>query len=106
MYNIRDNYIVYLSTEMELQEVMQRYSENFLPGCGGSIDVVHVKWSKHPAGDINRCKGKEGFPSVAFEVVSGFDCQILGVLSVHFGTRSDQQIVRTDETVALIKNEW
>ena len=85
---------------------MQRYSDNFLPGCGGSIDVVHVKWSMCPAGDINRCKGKEGYPSVAFEVVSGFDRQILGVSSVHFGTRNDQQIVRTDETVILIKNEW
>jgi hypothetical protein len=104
MYIIRDDYIGYPPTEMELQEVMQRYSDNFLPGCGGSIDIVHVKWSKCPAGDINRCKGKEGCPSVAFEVVSGFDRQILGVSSVHFGTRNDQQIVRTDETVILIKN--
>ena len=65
-----------------------------------------MKWSKCPAGDINRCKGKVGYPSVAFEGVSGFDLQILGVLSVHFGTWNDQQIVRTDETVTLIKNEW
>ena len=106
MYNIRVDYIGYPPTEMELQEVMQRYSDKFLPGCSGLIDAVHVKWSKCPAGDINRCKGEEGFSSVAFEVVSGFDRQILGVSPVHFGTWNDQQIVLTDETVILIKNEW
>jgi hypothetical protein len=38
-----------------------------------------------------------------FEVIICFDCQILGVTSVHFGTRNDQQIVHSDETVTLIK---
>jgi hypothetical protein len=106
MYNIRCNYIGCPPPEMELQEVMHRYSDNILPGCGGSIDVIQVKWRQCPTGDINRCKGKEGYPSVGFEVVSGFDCQILGVSSVNFGTRDDQQIVCTDETVTLIINEW
>jgi hypothetical protein len=31
---------------------------------------------------------------------------VLGVSSVHFGTQNDQQIVRTDETVSLIKTGW
>jgi hypothetical protein len=91
---------------MELKEVMQRYSDNFLPGCGGSIDIVHVKWSKCPTGDISPCKGKEGYPPVAFEVVPGFECQILGVSSVHFGTQNDHPIVGTDETGAHMKIEW
>jgi hypothetical protein len=62
-----------------LKNVMGRYKENFLPCCGGSVDVVHLKRTKCPAGDYNHCKGKEGYPSVAFEVITGYDRQIIGV---------------------------
>jgi hypothetical protein len=106
MYSIRDNFIQFPLTMGDLKDVMQPYVENFLPGCIGSVDVVHVKWSKCPAGDYNRAKSKEGFPSVAFEVVTGYDRQILGVSEIHFGTRNDQQIVRSDDTVSLITSGW
>ena len=106
MHSIRHQFITYPSTEEELQAITSRYEENFLPGCGGSVDVVHVKWSKCPAGDYNRCKGKEGYPSVCFEVITGYDCQVLHVSSVHFGTRNDQHIIRTDKTVDLMCTGW
>ena len=80
------------------------YADNFLPGCGGSVDVVHVKWGNCPVEDVNQAKGKEGFPSPAFKVVTGFDCQVLGVSIAHFGTQNDKQIVRSDETITLLKN--
>ncbi|KAL3797257.1 hypothetical protein HJC23_004549 [Cyclotella cryptica] len=78
MYSIQDDFIQGPPTLGELKDVMQPYVENFLPGCVGSVDVVHVKWSKCPAGDYNRAKSKERFPSVAFEVVTGYDRRILG----------------------------
>ena len=59
-----------------------------------------------PSGCYNRCKGMEGYPSVCFEVITGYYCQVLGVSSVHFGTRNDQHIVRTDETVNLVCTGW
>jgi hypothetical protein len=65
---------------------MDRYKESFLPGCGGSVNVFHLKGTKCPAGDYNHCKGNEGCPSVAFEAITGYDRQIIGVFSVHFGT--------------------
>ena len=40
-------------SEEELKEITTQYEENFLPPFGGSIDVVHVTWSKCPAGDYN-----------------------------------------------------
>ena len=82
MNGICHEFIDYPSSEEELEQVVNRYKDNYLPGCGGSVDVVHVKWSKFPAGDVNHAKGKEGFPSLAFEVVMGFDQQILGVSKV------------------------
>jgi hypothetical protein len=106
MYGIHHEFVDYPSSEEELDQIMNRYEENYLPGCGGSVDVVHVKLSKCPAGDVNHAKGKEGFPSLAFEVVMGFDRQILGVSKAHFGTPNDKQIMQVDETIQLVKNGW
>jgi hypothetical protein len=106
MYCIHHEFIDYPSSEEELEQVVNRYEDNYLPGCGGSVDVVHVKWSKFCAGDVNHAKGKEGFPSLAFEVVAGFDRQILGVSKAHFGTRNDKQIVQVDETIQHVRNGW
>ena len=73
MYTIREEYIFYPRSPEELQRVMDRYVQVYLPGCGGSMDVVHLKWYNCPAGDRNRCTGKEGYPTVAFQCISGFD---------------------------------
>ena len=32
-------------TREELDVVMQRYAEKDIPGAGGSIDVINMKWS-------------------------------------------------------------
>ena len=88
----------------ELQVTVRDYESQHLPGAGGSIDVVHVKWSNCPAGDYNKCKGKESFPSVAFECVTNNRRRVLGISPIQFGARSDKHIVRFDPTVELIKN--
>ncbi len=56
----------------ELLPIARNYENVGLPGCCGSMDVVHVRWSQCPAGDLNRAKGKETYPSLAFECVT--DC--------------------------------
>ena len=53
MYGIGDDYIGYPATEEDLKNVMNQYTEQYLPGCSESVDVVHVKWSNCPAGDVN-----------------------------------------------------
>ena len=106
MYSIKDDYICYPPNMEALNAVMDRYKDVYLPGCGGSIDVVHLKWSACPAGDTNRCKGKEGYPTLAFEVITGYDRQILGVSAVQFGTRNDKHIVKIDENVTSIRDGW
>ena len=106
MKSIRARYIYYPCTQEELTKIMARYEAVHLPGAAGSIDVVHLKWRNCPAGDVNRCTGKEGYPTVAFEVISGFDQEILGVSSIHYGSRNDKHIVKLDETVARICHGW
>lgn len=59
MCSMEDEYIYLPRDEDELKDVTTPYKLVSLPGCMGSIDVVHVKWSNCPAGDQVRSKGKE-----------------------------------------------
>ena len=49
----KDEFIHYLDSLDELKPIMEQYTFKKLPGCGGSIDVVHLKWSNCPAGNYN-----------------------------------------------------
>ena len=106
LYEIRDEFIYLPRDEAELRKVMGRYEDAGLPGAGGSKDVVHVKWSKCPAGDDNRAKGKDSYPTLAFECISDFDRRIMGVSHAQFGTRNDKHIVKIDHNVAKIRRGW
>jgi hypothetical protein len=70
----------------------------------GSVDVVHVKWSFCPAGDFNRVKGMESFPSLGFQCITDFNRRILSIYGPHFGSRNDMDIVKTDENVNAMRS--
>ena len=78
---------------------MKKYEKVHLPGCGGSIDLVHVKWGNFSKGDFNREKVKESYPTQAYKVVTGFDREIFAVNKGQFGTRNDKHIVKIDKCV-------
>ena len=73
-----------------------------LPGCMGLKDVVHVKWSNSPAGNFNRCKGKESYLTIAFQCVSNFKRWILVVSRAQYGTCNDKSIVCCDHNVHAV----
>ena len=39
----KDEWINYPEDIERLRPVLKEYEDNFLPGCGGSVDVVHLK---------------------------------------------------------------
>ena len=88
----------------ELQEVMERYRDVGLPGAMGSVDVVHCKWSKWPASDFNHAKGKEGYPTLAFQCISDYNHQI----NLIFGPRkrNDKHIVKLVPNVKKNRRGW
>ncbi len=94
--SISHEYVYFPRTSEELAETMKCYEQVDLPGTMGSVDVVHVKWSNCPAGDFNRSKGKESYPSLAFECITDIDCCILGVFGLQFGSQNDKHIVKID----------
>jgi hypothetical protein len=76
-----------------------------LPGCCGSMDVVHVKWSSCPTGNHNRAKGKGGYPSLAFQCITDFNRRILAVYGPQFGTRNDRESLRKILTFILFERD-
>lgn len=100
------NYIYLPRDADELRSVSGKYRAVGLPGAMGSKDVVHVKWSRAPAGDFNRCKGKESYPSIAFQCISNFERRIMGVSRAQYGTRNDKSIVRRDHNVHEVVAGW
>jgi len=97
--DMRDEQIFMPRNIRDLAKIEKCYNAVGLPGCCGSVDVVHVKWSNCPSGDYNRAKGKETFPSLGFECITDFNCRILSVYGPHFGSRNDMDIVKTDSYV-------
>jgi hypothetical protein len=55
---MRDEFIHVPKNASELVPITKGYEEFGLPGCCGSMDVVHVRWLQCPTGDLNRAKGK------------------------------------------------
>ena len=72
----------------------------------GSKDVVHVKRSRAPAGNFNQCKGKESYPTIAFQCILNFNHCIMGVSHAQYGTRNGKSIVRCDHYVHTVRTEW
>lgn len=105
-YAMKDDYISMPANVDALKSVMKSYELCGLPGACGSIDVVHVKWSHCPAGDFNRAKGKESYPSLGFQCISDHNRRIMAVFGPQFGSRNDKGIVKDDVNVKFIRDGW
>ena len=104
--DMRGEYIALPQNIAELKRVTRFYEDVGLPGACGSMDVVHVKWSACPTGDLNRAKGKEGYPTLGFQCITDFNRRILGVYGPLFGTFNDKHIVKVDTNVRSIRKGW
>ena len=106
MVEMKDEYVYLPNNIVELRRMSKCYNEVGLPGCCGSMDVVHVKWSSCPTGDHNRAKGKPGYPSLAFQCITDYNRRVIGIYGPQFGTRNDKEIVKVDPNVYRIRNGW
>ncbi len=85
---------------------MADYEEVGLPGAVRSMDVVHVKLSNCPAGDFNCTKGKELYPSLTCQCISDNNRRICHAIGPQFGLRNDKHIVKMDDGMVTIRDEW
>ena len=87
---------VNVPTGKQMKKVMEVYSRLGLPGAMGSMDCTHVRWDRCPRQFTNHCVGKEGFPTLAFQVVVDHSRRIHHVSRYFFGACNDQQITNND----------
>jgi hypothetical protein len=90
----------------ELSRVASHYNAVGLPGACGSMDVVHIKWATCPAGDHNRAKGTEGYPTLGVQCITDYNRIIIAMYGPQFGTRNDKDIVKHDPNVMEIRDGW
>ena len=89
-------------TPEEIAKTLAVYDRLGFPGCIGSTDCVHIKWERCSSGDRVLHKGKEGFPTLSYEVTCDHTSKIIAVTHGFPGTRSDRTIVRFDGFVSDI----
>ena len=88
-----------------LRHVLGLYERLGHPGCTGSIDCVHVIWDKCPAGLKSACKGKGGFPTLAFQVVCSHTKKIMSVSVFFWGTVNDKTIAMADDVFRKLQDD-
>jgi hypothetical protein len=90
-------------TQEELAAAVSTYATESLPGCFGSIDCTHIGWTRARAAVHSWYVGKEGVPTVAFQVIVNHDTKIMSVSDVFPGSHSDESISRLDAAVNTIR---
>jgi len=87
---------VKVPTGDRLKKTMAVYEQLGLPGAVGSMDCTHLRWNKCPKWLHTLCKGKEGYPSLAFNCVVDHFRLIHHVSEVFVGTSNDITICHND----------
>ena len=79
-----------------LREVQDLYASLGLPGCCGSMDCTHVKWTLCPKGKKHHASGKEGYPTLVFQVAVDHNKRVLSVSQHFLGSVNDKTICEND----------
>ena len=85
-------------------ETERRYARGGFPGCVGSMDGVHVAWDRCPFGQVQSFKGKEGYPTVAFNVIVDSSARCQSISSAFPGCKNDETLVRSDAFVNMLRS--
>ncbi|CAM9724983.1 unnamed protein product, partial [Ectocarpus sp. 4 AP-2014] len=99
-----DEYI-YLPTGEDLRRVMEQYDRIGFPGAVGSTDVTHIYWCMCPYNQARMYTGKEGKPTVAFQVTVDHSGRVLAVTRGFTGATNDKTIIRYDTAVTCIRTD-
>eukprot|EP00961_Rhodomonas_salina_P007304 98627-Rhodomonas_salina.1 len=92
MVTLYDEFIVTPTSKEQIDRVTSVYKMHGLPGCVGSIDCCHVPWENCPAMWRSLYQGKEGHPTISYELVADHCRSILATTPGHMGSWNDKTI--------------
>ena len=94
-------------TRHELEKIMGPYIALGLNGACGSTDAVHFSWGCCPSHLTNLHTGKEGIPTLAYNVTGNHDGSIIFCTAGTYGACNDKTLVRYDNFINEIRtNKW
>jgi hypothetical protein len=96
-------YLRFPSCAEDIAACVATYAGENLPGCMGSVDCTHIGWIRAPAAVRSWFIGKEGVPTVAFQVIVDHKCRVLSVSPIFPGSHQDETISRMDSSLQLIR---
>lgn len=96
---------IYLPTGSYQAEVMRMYHQLGFTGAIGSTDVTHIGWGMCPFTLGRSYTGKEGFPTIAFQVTVDHAGRVIAITSGFTGATNDKTIIRYDAGVNTIKTD-
>jgi hypothetical protein len=76
----------------ELSKILEVYKRLGFPGCVASMDCTHVRWLRCPRDLTNSCIGKEGYPTLAFQIAADHGRKIIHLSKAYFGAFNDINI--------------
>ena len=83
---------VYVPSGDEMQTIVDVYAKLGLPGCIGSMDCTHIRWWNCPKHARQASTGKEGKPTLAFQLLVDHSRRILHVSKAFVGAMNDMNI--------------
>jgi hypothetical protein len=87
-----------------LQKVLSTYSRLGLPGCVGSMDCTRVRWFRCKKAEKWHATGKEGCPTLVFQVVVDHSRRILYCSNFFLGSNNDITICNNDNFSLKVLN--
>ena len=91
--------IIYMPEGADLQEILDVYRRLEFLGCVGSMDCTHIRWLSCPFEFANFCIGKEGYPTLSFQVVVNHARMIRHASHGGYGTLNDINMCHIDTIV-------
>ena len=94
---------VYLPEGEELERNLKVYEKLGTPGAYAETDGTHVAWDACPAGIRARFVGKEGYPTIAFNVTVTHNKRVIHVAPWCAGAVNDQTQAQHDPLMCDLK---
>ncbi|CAN0345009.1 unnamed protein product, partial [Pylaiella littoralis] len=89
----------------ELDKVVGEYEKLGFPCAMGSTDVTHIAWSRCPYNQARSYTGKEGKPTVWYQVTVNHTGRVLAVTEGFTGSTNDKTIICWDAAVDQIRRD-
>ena len=94
-YNLYQEHVIFPTA-------LDQFAYLGFPGCIGSMDVVHVHWGMCPITMSVLCTGKEGFPTLAYQVIVDHFGRAIACTAGFYGSLNDKTIVKFDGQITKL----